>query len=84
MRLLKSQPWVWDDLREACDLDKRWGRERIPGHWELAAVAFVMSGLVDIQPWLGSTTDDLWRECGFERKPVPHGLASSARAGERR
>lgn len=70
VRLVKSQPWVWDDLREACDLDTHWGRGRTPGHWELAAVAFATSGLVDIQPWLGSTTDDLRRECGFEGKPA--------------
>jgi hypothetical protein len=70
VRLLKSQRWVWDDLREACDLDKRWGRGRNEGHWELAAVAFVTSGHIDVQPWLRSTTDDLWRECGFAEKPL--------------
>lgn len=69
VRLLKSQRWVWNDLREACDLDKHWGRDRLPGNWELAMVAFLTSGHIDIQPWLRSTTDDLWRECGFEEKP---------------
>jgi len=69
VRLVKSQPWVWDDLREACDIDKQWGRGRNPGHWELVAVAFTMSGLIDIQPWWRQTTDDLWRECGFDSKP---------------
>jgi hypothetical protein len=70
VRLLKSQRWVWDDLRAACTLDNEHGRRREPGHWELAAVAFVSSGHVDVQPWLDSTTDDLWRECGFEGKPT--------------
>ena len=45
------------------------GRRREPGHWELAAVAFVVSGHVDVQPWLDSTTDELWRECGFNSRP---------------
>jgi hypothetical protein len=69
VRLLKSQRWVWDELRRACELDPEYGRRREPGHWELAAVAFVASGHVDVQPWLDSTTDDLWRECGFEERP---------------
>ena len=69
VRLLKSQRWVWEGLREACDLEKNWGRRREPGHWELAAVAFVVSGHVDVQPWLDSTTDELWRECGFAERP---------------
>jgi len=70
VRLLKSQRWVWDSLREACALDADEGRPREPGYWELAAVAFVASGHVDVQPWLADTTDDLWRECGFEAKPT--------------
>lgn len=70
VRLLKSQRWVWDELRQACALDANEGRPREPGHWELAAVAFVASGHVDVQPWLADTTDDLWRECGFEAKPT--------------
>ena len=37
VRLLKSQPWVWDDLREACDLDKHWGRARMSrSSWNFA------------------------------------------------
>jgi hypothetical protein len=69
VRLLKSQPWAWDELREACELEIKWARKREPGHWELAAVAFVVSGHVDIKPWWANTTDDLWRECGFARRP---------------
>jgi hypothetical protein len=69
LQLLKSQRWIWDDLRTACDLEVKWARKREPGHWELAAVAFVVSGQVDIKPWWANTTDELWRECGFVYRP---------------
>lgn len=69
VKLLKSQRWVWDEMRRACDLDKNWGRHRERGHWELVAVAFAVSGHVDIQPWLDSTTDELWQACGLQSKP---------------
>src|SRR4051794_28505567 len=69
IRLLKGNRWLWRKLREACDLDKRWGCRREPGHWELVAVAFVVSDYVDIQPWHANTTDELWRVCGFAEKP---------------
>lgn len=68
-RLLKSQPWVWDDLRADCELEVKYARKRMKGHWELAAVAFVTSGHVDVEPWYDETTDELWRECGFRGKP---------------
>lgn len=55
--------------RQACDLAANHGRGREPGQWELAVVGFVVSGHVDVQPWLDSTTGDFWRECGFEDKP---------------
>jgi hypothetical protein len=65
-----SQRWVWDELREACaGLESDYARHREPGHWELAAVAFVASRHVDIQPFWDETTDELWRECGFDEKP---------------
>jgi hypothetical protein len=69
VRLLKSNRWLWRSLREACDLDNRYGRRRERGDWELVAVAFVASGYVDIQPWHDDTTDELWSACGFETKP---------------
>jgi hypothetical protein len=69
VRLVKSQRWAWDGLREACELEARHGRKRARGHWELAAVAFVTSGQVDVKPWWHETTDELWRECGFQRRP---------------
>jgi hypothetical protein len=70
VRLVKSQPWVLDELREACNLEVNYARRREPGHWELAAIAFVASGHVDIEPWHREAPDELWRECGFEAKPT--------------
>jgi hypothetical protein len=69
VKLVKAQRWAWDDLRAACELESGYARKREPGHWELAAIAFVASRHVDVQPWWDETTDDLWRECGFEAKP---------------
>jgi hypothetical protein len=69
VRLLKSQPWAWDALRDACELEIKYARKREPGHWELAAVAFVVSGHVDLRPWWLNTTDELWSECGFNARP---------------
>lgn len=70
VRLLRSQRWAWEELRDACAaLESSYARRREPGHWELAAVAFVVSGHVDIKPWWANTTEELWRECGFTRRP---------------
>lgn len=69
VRLVKSQPWVWDGLRNACELEVKYARKREPGHWELAAVAFGSSKQIHIQGWYDETTDELWRECGFKKKP---------------
>lgn len=55
-----------NELREACTaLESDYARKREPGRWELAAIAFVASGHVDVQPWYHETADELWRECGF-------------------
>jgi len=69
VRLLKRNRWLWRELRKACDLDKRYGRRRERGNWELVAVAFVVSDYVDIQPWHDDSTDSLWQACGFRSKP---------------
>jgi hypothetical protein len=69
VKLIKSQPWVWGQLREACELEVKYARKREPGCWELAAIAFVASRLVDIQPWWDESAEELWIECGFEGKP---------------
>jgi site-specific recombinase XerD len=69
VKLVKSQRWAWDGLRAACELEVKYARKREPGHWELVAVAFVASRHVDVQPWYDETTDEIWRECGFARRP---------------
>ncbi len=69
IRLVKANRWLWRDLRQACDLDARYGRRRKRGNWELVAVAFVVSDYIDIQPWHDDSTDELWQACGFARKP---------------
>jgi hypothetical protein len=69
VRLVKQQAWASDALRVACNLEVNHGRKREPGRWELAAVAFVASRQVDLQPWWDESTDELWRECGFDAKP---------------
>ena len=69
VRLVKSEPWVWDNLATACDLEVKYARKRLKGHWALAAVAFVTSGHVDVEPWWVNTTEELWLECGFQHKP---------------
>jgi hypothetical protein len=69
VKLVKKQGKVWDELREACELEVKYARKRIAGHWELVAVAFVTSGYVDVQPWYDNTPDELWRECGFDKRP---------------
>ena len=70
VKLVKDNPWVWNGLRQACEaLESNYARGREPGHWELAAIAFVTSRHIDLQPWWDDTTDELWRECGFAEKP---------------
>jgi hypothetical protein len=69
VRLVKSQPWIWDELRKACELEVPYARHRAPGCWELVMIAFVASRQVDIQPWWDESSDELWGECGFDGKP---------------
>ena len=70
VRLVKQQAWSSTQLRDDCDLSVNHGRKRKPGRWELAAVVFVASRHVDLQPWWDESTDELWRECGFSEKPT--------------
>ncbi len=69
VRLVKSQPWVWDELRKACELEVPYARKRDIGDWSLAAIAFVSSKQIHIQGWYDETTNELWNECGFKKKP---------------
>lgn len=76
VNLLKEHPFACDELRQTCNLEENHGRKREPGQWELAAVAFVVSGHVDIQPWLANTTDELWEACGFPQGRPPYSRVS--------
>lgn len=65
VRLMKAHPAFSRVLLDGTRVRHRWGRRRIEGSWALAYLAFVTSGLPDIQPWWIKTSDELWRECGF-------------------
>ncbi len=79
VRQLKALPQFWEGLRTATSAQENWGSEepphepwgrpRLPGHWALAYLAYVVSQQADVQPWWNHTTDDLWRECGFIERP---------------
>ena len=69
VKRVKEQPWVWNALRKACELEVKYARKRDAGHWELVAIAFVVSGYVDVQPWYDNTPDELWTACDFDNKP---------------
>ena len=53
-------------------LNKNWGRSRDPGNWALVFLAFAMSESVDVLPWHGGSSQELWREAGFPERP-PYG-----------
>jgi Transposase DDE domain len=72
VRLVKQQAWASNQLRNDCDLTVNHGRKREDGQWELAAVAFVASRQVDLQPWWDESTDEVWRECGFKNGKPPY------------
>lgn len=69
VRMLRQTAWLWKELEQATRLDRNWGRRKEPGHWALAYLAFVVSGHADVEPWWKQTTDDFWRECGFDDRP---------------
>jgi hypothetical protein len=72
VRLVKEQMWASGQLRNDCDLTVHHGRKREDGQWELAAIAFVASRQVDLQPWWDESTDEVWRECGFKKGKPPY------------
>ncbi|MGA9314764.1 MAG: hypothetical protein WBV77_09060, partial [Solirubrobacteraceae bacterium] len=73
VKLVKDEAaWVSDALGVTCNLEVNHGRKREAGRWELAAVAFVASRHVDLQPWWDESTDELWRVCGFEKGKPPY------------
>lgn len=66
--LKRHQRWL-DKLLTDTDLERNWGRPRLPGHWALAYLAFVGSRQVDIEPWWAMSSAGVWLECGFSAKP---------------
>lgn len=70
VRKLKQTPWLFNDLEASTSLDKGWGRRKDPGHWALAYLAFVVSDCkAAVEKWWADSSDELWRECGFKRRP---------------
>jgi hypothetical protein len=67
---LKQQPqWLTPLLEETDALASDFGRKRMEGKWALAYLAFVVSGRVDIEPWHGASSREVWTACGFASKP---------------
>jgi hypothetical protein len=67
---LKAHPEYWADLREATeDAASQYGRKRMPGHWALAYLAFVVSKQSDIQPWWAIAGHSIWKTAGFRERP---------------
>lgn len=70
LEAIKQHPEVIDDLREETDLESNLGRKRMDGDWALVMVAFVVSGHVDIQPFIRAFRDSrIWRVAGFKKMP---------------
>ncbi|MBX5468866.1 MAG: hypothetical protein IRZ21_03105 [Thermoleophilaceae bacterium] len=57
------------DLRLRTDYDFGGGRPREQGEWILAFLAFMQSGIVDIQPWWRESSPLMWWEAGFSKRP---------------
>lgn len=71
--MVKGIPVVHEDLRAACHRVYEWGPARMPGHWHLAYLCFVISRIPDIQPWYQRMQQDLefWEACGFDPDHLP-------------
>ena len=75
VRLVKSQKWVWDQLREACDLEVRYARRREPGDWSLAAVAYITPAVWTCNPGGTRPLKSFGQSAGLlhDRATQPHG-----------
>ncbi|MBA3734377.1 MAG: hypothetical protein H0W90_04125 [Actinobacteria bacterium] len=70
VKTLKQTKWLYRDLEAATLLDKNWGRRKEPGSWALAYLAFVVSDCrAAVEKWWAEAPIELWRECGFARRP---------------
>lgn len=65
----KAHPQFFGDLLNQTNARKWGGRRRIPGNIALAFFAYVASRSTEMHPWWEMSGEDLWRECGFARKP---------------
>jgi len=70
VRLFKDSKATSMPLIEAGDaLASAHGRPRMRGSWMLAAVGFIASRQLDIQPFHDRASAEFWWECGFECSP---------------
>jgi len=70
---IKSSAWLWRPLLERTEERYEWGPKRGPGKWALIYLAFVMSGIADVEPWYNKHAREditLWKLCGFSRVPA--------------
>lgn len=83
IRQFKETRWLSRGLiEETSNLGPGWGRPRIDGKWILVALAFVLSPYVDIEPFWTSSSNELWRVCGFTGPKLPSYATTHARLTE--
>lgn len=71
LRLFNSQPALRDELiRLTSRVSAYGGRPRLPGHWAIAYIVFVISREPAIRRWHTQTDVELWKRCGFDEKPL--------------
>jgi hypothetical protein len=73
LAFINSSAWLWRPLVERTEQRYEWGPKRGPGKWALAYLAFVMSGIADVEPWFNKHAREdltLWKLCGFTRIPA--------------
>lgn len=74
LRLINGQPRLRDRLIRATNASSATvkgvgGRPRLPGHWSLAYLCFVVDREPALRRWHAETGSKLWRRCGFTQKP---------------
>jgi hypothetical protein len=70
LRAFKEASWISRPLINKVNaMEAGCGRPRMAGSWVLVAVAFMASRQGDIQPFHDRASLELWRTCGFERRP---------------
>lgn len=67
--LLEAQPDVCAAFVEATTVDHGCGRRRMPGSWGKAMLAFTNSGWIKVSDFWRKTSQENWREWGFQSKP---------------